>query len=57
MSKSSLDWNVVHYGFLVASKDIVVDGNIITTKVYLYQDDYFIETWCNGIRLLFHQVI
>lgn len=57
MSKASVDWYVQKYGILIQQKDITFDNDCITTKLYYYEGRKFIETWCNGIRLMFHEVI
>lgn len=46
-------FDVTHYGKLVDDYETTVSGNHIRQKIYFYRDDYYMETWCNGIRYLF----
>ena len=52
----SLDWNVQHYGMIVDDYETEIDGNHVRQKIYKYENKCYIETWCNGIRLLFHEL-
>ena len=48
-----LDWEVQKYGHIIQSQDIQISTHIITTKVYVYKSNYYVETWINDIRYLF----
>ena len=52
----SIDWNVQHYGIIVDDHETKIDGRFIRQKIYEYEDKLYIETWYNGIRLLFHEL-
>ena len=56
VADKSLDWNVQHYGTIVDDYETKVDGNYIRQKIYSYENKYYIETWYNGIKLLFHEL-
>ena len=55
--RNGIDWDVVHYGYLMDVYNAKVSGNFITQKIYKYEQRLFIETWCNGIRLHFGEVV
>ena len=50
---NGLDWEVQKYGRLIRSYDLDISGHYITTKVYIYKEKYYVETWIDGIRYLF----
>ena len=50
---NGLDWEVQKYGHIIQSQDIQISAHIITTKIYVYKSNYYVETWINGIRYLF----
>ena len=52
------NWDVVKYGQLIERSDIERgDVGYITTKIYKYQDKYYVELWDNGYRVHFGEVI
>ena len=48
-----LDWEVQKYGHIIQSQDIQISSHIITTKIYVYKSNYYVETWINDVRYLF----
>ena len=50
---NGLDWEVQKYGHIIQSQDIQISSNIITTKIYVYKSNYYVETWIDDIRYLF----
>ena len=51
-------WEVTKYGQLIESSDIKIGGiGFITTKVYKYQEKYYIELWGNGFCINFSEII
>ena len=50
---NDLDWEVQKYGHIIQSQDIQISTHIITTKIYVYKSNYYVETWIDGIRYLF----
>lgn len=55
---NSLDWEVTKYGQLFDRTDIESnDFGIVTTKIFKYQDKFYVEVWQNGIRLTFIELI
>ena len=50
-------FNIVHYGKLIDDYETVVSGNHVRQKIYLFDNVHYIETWCNGNRLLLSQLI
>ena len=48
-----LDWEVQKYGHIIQSQDIQISSNIITTKIYVYKSNYYVETWIDDVRYLF----
>lgn len=57
MTKPTL-WEVSRYGQLIDRADIErSDVGFITTKVYKYQDKYYIELWDKGRCVHFSEVI
>ena len=48
-----LDWEVQKYGHIIRTCDLDISVHRITTKVYIYKDKYYVETWINDIRYLF----
>jgi hypothetical protein len=49
---------VVRYGQLIERTDIERgDVGVITTKLYKYQDKYYIELWENGCNIYFSEMI
>ena len=53
-----IQWEVTKYGQLIERSDIERgDIGVVTTKVYKYQDKYYIELWNNGYNIYFSEVI
>ena len=51
-------WEVTKYGQLIERSDIERgDIGVITTKIYKYQDKYYVELWNNGCSIHFSEVI
>ena len=50
---NGLDWEVQKYGHIIQSQDIQISSHIITTKIYFYKSNYYVETWIDDIRYLF----
>lgn len=51
-------WHVNKYGQLIERTNIDRDGvGYITTKIYKYQDKFYVELWVNGYRIHFSEVI
>ena len=48
-----LDWEVQKYGHIIRTCDLDISVHRITTKVYIYKDKYYVETWIDDIRYLF----
>ena len=60
MSKSTVIsiWEVQKYGKVVYDFEHTYDGEYrYNNKVYYYKGKYFAETWCNGYRLSFSELI
>ena len=56
--KKQTQWDVTKYGQLVERTDIEgSDLGCITTKIYKYQDKYYMELWDNGYNVYFSEVI
>ena len=50
-------WEVTKYGQLVERSDIERrDIGVITTKIYKYQDSYYVELWDSGYCIHFSEV-
>ena len=49
-------FNVNHYGIIVEDYSVIVEGKHIRQKIYKFNENLYIETWYNGIRLLFHEL-
>lgn len=55
---NTIQWEVSKYGQLIDRTDIDRgDIGVITTKVYKYQDKYYIELWENGCNIHFSEMI
>ena len=51
-------WDVTKYGQMIERSDIVIAGiAIITTKIYYYQDKYYVEIWDNRCCINFSEII
>lgn len=51
-------WEVTKYGQLIDRSDIETSNfGVITTKVYKYQDKYYVELWDSGYCIHFSEVI
>ena len=50
---NGLDWEVQKYGHIIRTYDLDISVHRITTKVYIYKDKYYVETWIDDIRYLF----
>lgn len=50
---NGLDWEVQEYGHIIRTYDLDISVHRITTKVYIYKDKYYVETWINDVRYLF----
>ena len=48
-----LDWEVQKYGHIIRTSDLDISVHRITTKVYIYKNKYYVETWIDDIRYLF----
>ena len=52
------DWDVTHYGAIIDDHEAVIGGRYpIRLKVYTYQERYFMELWCCGIRLYYGECV
>ena len=56
MDTKGIDWEVQHYGLLLDDYETVISGRHIRQKIYRYGGKLYIETWYNGMRLLFHEL-
>ena len=55
---NATQWDVNKYGQLIERTDIERgDIGVITTKLYVYQDEYYLELWDNGYCLYFSEMI
>ena len=55
---NTTQWDVTKYGQMVERTDIVISGvSIITTKIYAYQNRYFVELWDSGYCVHFSEVM
>ena len=50
---SGLDWEVQKYGRIIRTYDLDICVHCITTIVYIYKSNYYVEIWIDGIRYLF----
>ena len=50
---NGLDWEVQKYGKIIQSQDMQISDHIITTKIYAYNSNYYVEIWIDDIRYLF----
>ena len=51
-------WEVTKYGQLIKRSDIErEDIGVITTKIYKYQDKYYVELWNKGYCIYFSGVV
>ena len=50
---NGLDWEVQKYGHIIQSQDIQISSHIITTNIYVYKSNYYVETWIDDVRYLF----
>ena len=51
-------WEVTKYGQIIDRADIERgDIGIITTKIYKYQDKYYVELWDSGCCIHFSEVL
>ena len=58
MTNTVTQWDVNKYGQLIERSDIErSDIGVITTKIYKYQDKYYIELWDTGFCLYFGEEI
>lgn len=55
--KSDIAWEVSKYGTIVDDYEKISENYYLRLKVYLYNSEHYVEFWCNGIRLLFAQLI
>lgn len=56
--KTMTIWEVQEYGIVVHDFEYTYEGKYrYRNKVYLYKGQYFAETWCNGYRLSFSELI
>lgn len=53
---NGIDWYVQKYGDIIDDYSTEIDGRYIRQKIYQYEGKQYIETWYNGIRLLFHEL-
>lgn len=55
---NGLDWKVTKYGQLFDRTDLRNSNyGFVTTKIYKYQEKFYVEVWQNGIRLSFNELI
>ena len=55
---NGLDWEVTKYGQLFDRTDLEnINYGVVTTKIYKYQEKFYVEVWQNGIRLAFIELI
>ena len=55
---NGLDWEVTKYGQLFDRADLEnINYGVVTTKIYKYQEKFYVEVWQNGIRLAFIELI
>jgi len=55
---NGLDWEVTKYGQLFDRTDLENKNyGVVTTKIYKYQEKFYVEVWQNGIRLTFIELI
>ena len=55
---NTTQWEVIKYGNQIDRSDIERgDIGSITTKIYEYQDKYYVELWDNGYCIYFNEVI
>ena len=55
---NGLDWEVTKYGQLFDRTDLEnINYGVVTTKIYKYQEKFYVEVWQNGIRLTFIELI
>ena len=55
---NGLDWEVTKYGRIIDRTDLENSNyGFVTTKIYKYQEKFYVEVWHNGIRYLFHELI
>ena len=50
---NGLDWEVQKYGHIIRTYDLDISVHRITTNIYVYKSNYYVETWIDGIRYLF----
>ena len=50
---NGLDWEVQEYGHIVRTCDLDISVHHITTKIYVYKSNYYVETWIDDVRYLF----
>ena len=53
---NGLDWEVQEYGTIIQSHDMQISTNTITTNIYVYKSNYYVETWIDDIRYLFQSL-
>ena len=53
---NGLDWEVQKYGTVIQSQDMQISAHIITTKIYAYKSNHYVEIWIDDIRYLFHEL-
>lgn len=57
MNEKKLQWYVEKYGVIINEYNVKIEGNYIGQKIYKFENKLYIETWCNGIKLLFNELI
>lgn len=58
MANNTIIWEVQHYGEIIHDFQETFGGEYVyRNKVYFYDERYFSETWCNGYRLSFNELI
>ena len=50
---NGLDWEVHEYGRIIQSDDMQISTHLVTTIIYVYKSNYYVETWINDVRYLF----
>lgn len=57
-STNNNQWEVTKYGVLIEESKINITGlSKIVTKLWKYEDHFYIELWDNDINVYFNEVI
>ncbi len=49
-------YEVQKYGTIVNDYEICIESSCVKQKIYKYRDKLYIDIWCNGIRILCHEL-